>query len=205
MMKAFQVGGSVLVCVVSFVVCCLAGGGGDDIELHQQKAVASLKSPEMKQPLQATLGVVENAQHEVEVFQARVAKGEIPIQNNNGVWCAVLDESKAVVKMGQYASQTGPLTHFMKVVYSDVDHKARLNEQSYDLYFSTNGILKRYVRADMQEMSEYHPDGKIKSYSAKTGTRWYTAKWDDKDGRLLNESSSIGTLGEPSKPPKKDE
>ena len=50
------------------------------------------------------------------------------------------------------------------------------------------------MRADMQEMMKYHPDGKIESFSNKISNGWYTAKWDEKNGQLLNESSSVGTV-----------
>jgi hypothetical protein len=130
----------------------------------------------------------------MEAFQAKVVKGDIPIVNNNGVWCAVLDESKTVTKLANYASQDGPMTCFMKMVYSDAAHKSRVNELGYRLNVSTNGMVKGYMRADMQEMVEYHQNGQIKTFSHKMSNGWYTAKWAEKDSQLLNESSSVGTL-----------
>ena len=195
-----------LICTFFFAVSCQAGEMCSDATLEQRRAVESLKKgPEMGQGLRKCFAAVDGARREAEKFQAKVSTGDIPIKNNNGLWCAVLDESKTVTKLATYMPKDGPMDYFMKVVYSDTNHQARVNEQGYELRFYTNGMLKAYTRGDMQEMSEYHPDGKIKSYSTKTGTRWYTAKWDDNDGRLLNETSSIGTVGEPSKSLKKDE
>src|SRR3990172_9341874 len=143
----------------SLVVCSLASGNHPEAVMKQKGAVDSLKSPEMKQLLQKILATVEAAQQEKKDFQAKVARGDVLIVNNNGVWCAVLDENKAVTKLANYTSTDGPMTYFMKVVYTDKNHKARLNEQSYHLNMFTNGMLKGYMRADMQEMTEYHPDG----------------------------------------------
>jgi len=164
--------------------------------MQGKKAVDSLKSPEMKRCLEKGLATVESAQRELEEFQAKVVKGAIPIENNNGVWCAVLDESKTVTKLANYASKDGPMTCFMKMVYSDADHKARVNEQGYRLNLSTNGMVTGYMRADLQEMVEYHQNGQIKTFSHKISNGWYTAKWDEKNTQLLNESSSVGTLND---------
>jgi len=195
-MNRIKVGGF-LVYTFCFILSCLAGENHAEAIMQQKKAVDSLKRvPEMRQSLQTCFATVESAQREMEEFQARVARGEIPIENNNGLWCAVLDESKTVTKLANYVSTNGPIIYFMKVVFSDADHKARLNEQGYHLDISTNGILQGYMRADMQEMMEYHPDGKIKSFSSKTSNGWYTAKWDAKNGQLLNESSSVGSVSD---------
>lgn len=189
--------GVFLVYTSFLAVCSLAGDNHPETFMQQKKTVDSLKRvPEMRLHLQRAFATVESARREMEDFQAKVARGDIPIKNNNGLWCAVLDESKTVIKLATYVSKNGPMDYFMKAVFSDADHKVRLNEQGYELYISTNGTLERYMRADMQEMMKYHPDGKIESFSSKTSNGWYTAKWNGKDGQLLNESSSVGTVSD---------
>lgn len=195
-MNRIKIGGF-LVYTFCFILSCPAGDNQGEAIIQQKKDVDSLKRvPEMKQSLRICFATVERAQREMEEFQASVARGEIPIENNNGLWCAVLDESTTVTKLANYASTNGPIIYFMKVVFSDPDHKARLNEQGYHLYISTNGVLQGYTRADMQEMTEYHSNGKMKRFSSKTSNGWYTAKWDEKNGQLLNESSSVGTVSD---------
>ena len=51
------------------------------------------------------------------------------------------------------------------------------------------------MRADMQEMMKYHPDGKIESFSNKISNGWYTATWE-KTGQLRKESLSVGTIND---------
>lgn len=178
-MTAIQVSGS-LIFVFSFVVCCLAGNDHNAIATQQQKAVDSLKSPEIGQFQHDRLLTAMSAQREMEEFQAKVAKGDISIENNNGVWCVVFNESKTVVKSADYASKNGPITNFMKTVYADADHKTQVNEQSYHFNFFTNGMIKSYIQADMQEMTEYYPDGKIKSISVKTDHGYRKTKLDNR-------------------------
>ncbi|MFA5206662.1 MAG: hypothetical protein WC708_19860 [Lentisphaeria bacterium] len=182
------------VCTLLLVTCALAADNHYETVMQQKTTFDSLKSPAIRQSLQKSLNTAGDAQREMEHFQDKVVRGDIPIVNNNGIWCAVINESKTITKLANYASKDGPMTYFVKMVYTDESHKARLNERSYHLKFFANGKLAGYMRGDMQEMIEYHSDGKLKSFSSKTGNSWGTADWDEKDGKLVNDSSSIGTV-----------
>lgn len=184
---------------ISFLLAvrCLAGDKPSEVVMQQQKAVNSLKRVlEMKQPLERCFANVEDAKREMNEFQAKVVKGDIPIENNNGLWCAVLDESKTVTKLGNYAATNGPMIFFMKRVYHDASHKTYANELGYELNISTNGMLESYSRGDLKEMMAFHNNGRIKSFSHETTNGWYTAKWDENNTQLLNESSSVGILND---------
>lgn len=182
------------VSMFSVVVCSAASGDLSRDTMKQKLVDPSLNSSEIKQSLGMSLTTAKNAQQEMAEFQTKVEKGDIPKANNNGVWCAVFYESKTVTKLATYASKDGPMTCFMKTVYSEADHKARINESGYRLTFSANGMVIGYMRADLQEIVEYHQNGQIKSFSHKISNGWYTAKWDEKNGKLLSESSSMGTM-----------
>lgn len=189
------------VCAISLVLVSQAGDIPPEVVMQQNQtnysfSPADLKRvPEMQPVLRKSLATVEGAKCEMAEFQAKVAKGAIPIENNNGLWSAAIDESKTVMKMACFATTNGPIFLFTKWVFANEKHEIYLNDQGYELNIYTNGVLQRYTREGQWfETIEYYPSGKIMSFNCVTSNGQYTTTWDEKTGKLLEELLSKNTL-----------
>lgn len=155
----------------------------------QQADVQLLKTAKMRDFATSNLNAIAASRNEVADFGAKVKQGQIPIQNNNGIWMAVVNESGTIVKVANYESQKGPLVYFMKRVFSDSSHTNELHALGYEMFFDTNGTLKSCVRRDWDQVTKFSGSGRLQLFSTKTAEEQYTAEWDE-SGRLVSESSS---------------
>lgn len=156
---------------------------------RQQPEVHLLKTAAMRQVVTSNLNAIDVSKAEVAAFVAKVKRGEIPVQDNNGVWTAVADESGTIVKLATYESQNGPLVYFMKRVFSDSSHSNEVHALGYEMFFETNGALKSCVRRDWDEVTKFSDGGRLQLFSTKTKDGQYMAEWDE-TGHLVSESGS---------------
>jgi hypothetical protein len=154
---------------------------------HQQADVQLLKTAKMRDLATSNLNAIAASRNEVANFCAKVKQGQIPIQNNNGIWMVVVNESGTIVKVANYESQKGPLVYFMKRVFSDSSHTNELHALGYEMFFDTNGTLKSCVRRDWDQVTKFSGSGRLQLFSTKTKEGQYTAEWDE-SGRLVSES-----------------
>lgn len=156
---------------------------------HQQPEVHLLKAAAMRQLVTSNLNAIDVSKDEVADFRAKVKQGQIPIQNNNGIWMTVVNEGGTIVKVANYESQKGPLVYFMKRVFSDSSHTNELHALGYEMFFDTNGTLKSCVRRDWDQVTKFSEGGRLQLFSTKTKEGQYTAEWDE-SGRLVSESGN---------------
>jgi hypothetical protein len=157
----------------------------------------TIRDNQMKSRWKETTAGVKLAQADLNEILEGVRTGSIEIQNNHGIWCAVL-EDETTVRQAIFASQDkrSRITHLRKRVWADSTHGQEIHDLGYEIFFDINGCVDTFMTRDGSEMLKFFPDGRLNRFSVKLGEGQYSANWDI-SGKVTGETKRIhgGVVG----------
>lgn len=152
----------------------------NNIAVPDSTAVDAVKDVRLKRNLRKSLDVLRIAQKDLNEIRSGVEAGTISIQNNHGLWCAVLrDETTLRTAIFATQDKLSYITHLKKRVWTDLNHEREIHGLGYEIFFGTNGVIETYMTRDGKEILKYYSSGQLKRFSVAIGDGQYSAEWNN--------------------------